>query len=116
MTMVSEHAAEQAFRHTANDVSSMRDVLRTYRPALRERDLAKRVAERALPRDVAELARVVRDGHELGIEELRRVAAELALPPLREHADLVATVCNEHGIRGALVAAGQTYEPGLPRD
>jgi predicted outer membrane protein len=54
-------------------------VLREYRPALREQALAQIVIDSAVPSDIRSLAQMVRDGHGVGIAQLRSIAADLKL-------------------------------------
>jgi hypothetical protein len=57
-------------------------VLEEHQGALRERALAEIVLERVSDPEIMELGRVVRDGHQLGIDRLRSIATTLniALP------------------------------------
>ena len=63
-----------------NTMSDKLFVLREYRPALREVALAELVMDRVRDPDISTLAVTVRDGHRLGIERLRSIAADLGLP------------------------------------
>lgn len=71
-------------------------VLWEYAGALRERALAEQVLERAEDPDVKSLARMVRDGHQLGMDIMRPIAIELGLqlpsaPTPLEHVAIEAT-------------------------
>lgn len=61
----------------ARFVSDKHFVLEEHQGALRERALAEIVLERVSDSDIEELGKVVRDGHQLGIDRLRSIAAGL---------------------------------------
>src|SRR6266404_2845812 len=60
-------------------VSDKHFVLEEHQGALRERALAEIVLERVSDPDIEELGKVVRDGHQLGIDRLRSIAAGLSI-------------------------------------
>lgn len=58
-------------------ISDKHFVIEEHQGALRERALAEIVLERVSDPDIEELGKVVRDGHQLGIDRLRSIAAGL---------------------------------------
>ncbi|WP_394827340.1 DUF4142 domain-containing protein [Pendulispora albinea] len=68
------------YRALAHDPRAMSDklfVLGEYRIGMRERALADIVFQRTPDPELKEMAKVVRDGHQAGVERLRTIAAEL---------------------------------------
>ena len=77
----------EQFRSLANDPGSMSDklfVLGEHRIGMRERALGEIVLERTRDPQIKELAKMVRDGHQLGVDRLRAVAADLKVTLPRE--------------------------------
>jgi putative membrane protein len=73
----------EAYRLTQSTPASIEDklfILTEYSGALRERDFAKMVLERTRDAQIAEFAKLVRDGHQLGMERMDEIAGAMKFP------------------------------------
>src|SRR5438445_9266409 len=91
-------------------ISDKHFVIEEHQGALRERALAEIVLERVSDPDIEELGKVVRDGHQLGIDRLRSIAAGLNitlpcnLSPLEQaNLDLIQALPTEGLVRFFLI-------------
>jgi len=91
-------------------ISDKHFVIEEHQGALRERALAEIVLERVSDPDIEDLGKVVRDGHQLGIDRLRSIAAGLNitlpcnLSPLEQaNLDLIQTLPTDELVRFFLI-------------
>jgi len=80
--VLDEQSQIKQVRASAKELRSISDkhfVLEEHQGALRERALAEIVLERGSDPEIMELGRLVRDGHQLGIDKLRSIAADLKI-------------------------------------
>jgi hypothetical protein len=69
-------------RTAHTDTASIEDklfILTEYSGALRERELAKVVLERSSDQEILKLAKMVRDGHQLGMDRMDTIAKAMTL-------------------------------------